>query len=206
MWNPFHRDWSILSEGDRSEFWSTGNRNALAGPGMPERKCGGTSPRSHKGTLVSGAFIPCRPTWGGTRVRAERSTKAQLIEELGTLRARLTVVERAVPERERAEVQHRESCEHMLASRLQSAREEQRAQTARRIRDELGHTLTALKKGLWWLQNMIARPGDLVTDAPMRGRVESMIELLEGAIQSLRNLATELRSAVLDLGLCESIE
>ena len=109
-----------------------------------------------------------------------------------------------VTERKRAEEDLRRSFEQLraLAAHLQSVREEERTRVAREIHDELGQALTAIKLDLTALLR------DLPTDQepPVR-HCQSILKLLDGAIQSVRRIATDLRPGVLDdLGLVAAVE
>lgn len=85
-----------------------------------------------------------------------------------------------------------------LTGHLQSAREEERKRIAREIHDQLGQQLTGLKMQL----NFLFRAGH--ADAAEQRAVE---EQIEGAIRSVRGIATQLRPGVLDsLGLIAAIE
>jgi PAS domain S-box-containing protein len=89
-----------------------------------------------------------------------------------------------------------------LAARLQSAREEERTRVAREIHDELGQALTAIKIDLAALIRDL--PGD---SRPQIHRSQSILKLLDEAIQSVRRIATELRPGILDdLGLVAAVE
>jgi PAS domain S-box-containing protein len=86
-----------------------------------------------------------------------------------------------------------------LAARLQSAREEERARAARDIHDELGQALTAIKLDLSSLFH------DLGADK--KAKSKRILKLVDGAIQSVRRISTELRPAVLDvMGLVAAME
>lgn len=103
-----------------------------------------------------------------------------------------------------AERKLRESHQRLrnLAERLQIIREEERATVAREIHDDLGQSLTALKMDLTWLKkNLVADKPDVLI------RVESMLDLTNASIQTVKKIATELRPGVLDdLGLISAIE
>jgi PAS domain S-box-containing protein len=89
-----------------------------------------------------------------------------------------------------------------VAARLQSVREEERARISREIHDQLGHQLTGLSLTLGWLR------GRLQADHQkgMVDRVDGMLTLLDGTMQSVRKITTDLRPAVLDhLGLAAAI-
>ena len=95
---------------------------------------------------------------------------------------------------------------HSLALRLELAREEERARVARELHDELGQVLTSLKLEFTWLvdqlRNSEPRPGIQLVN-----KLQSLIGLIEVSIQSVRQISSELRPAVLDhLGLREAIQ
>ena len=93
-----------------------------------------------------------------------------------------------------------------LALRLEVAREEERARVARELHDELGQVLTSLKLEFMWLVDELRRseprPGIQVVN-----KLQSLIGLIELSIQSVRQISSELRPALLDhLGLKEAIQ
>ncbi|MFH1943360.1 MAG: PAS domain S-box protein [bacterium] len=89
-----------------------------------------------------------------------------------------------------------------LTAHLQSVREEERANVAREIHDELGQSLTALKMDLFWMDQKI--PKD---ENALRQKILDMIELTDATIQSVKRISTELRPGLLDdLGLSAAIE
>jgi PAS domain S-box-containing protein len=94
-----------------------------------------------------------------------------------------------------------------LAAHLQSAREAERTHLAREIHDELGQYLTGLKMDVVSLEELIMQQG-AETDRPLLLRkLDAMSELLDTTVQSVREIASELRPAVLDsLGLLAAIE
>jgi signal transduction histidine kinase len=88
-----------------------------------------------------------------------------------------------------------------LTARLQAVREEERTYIAREVHDELGQALTGLKIDLAWLKSRVAdRPG-------LAERVQSVIVRIDGAMDTVRRIATDLRPSVLDdLGLVAAVE
>lgn len=85
------------------------------------------------------------------------------------------------------------------AARLEAAREAERRHIARELHDELGQLLTALKLDLGRLQSQL--------DPSLRRQTDSMSDLLDHTIKTVRRLATELRPQILDdLGLRAGLE
>jgi PAS domain S-box-containing protein len=88
-----------------------------------------------------------------------------------------------------------------LTARLQLVREEERTNLAREVHDELGQALTGLKIDLAWLKPRVADRPALVD------RVQSIIVRIDGAMDTVRRIATDLRPSVLDdLGLVAAVE
>jgi PAS domain S-box-containing protein len=106
-------------------------------------------------------------------------------------------------EMKRAEQALRASGEQFrnLAAHLQSVREEERARISREVHDELGQSLTAVKMDLAWLAGRLARG-----NVQMLQRIRSTVQLADSIIQAIRRISTELRPAVLDLGLAAAVE
>ncbi|MGH2523400.1 MAG: ATP-binding protein, partial [Anaerolineales bacterium] len=89
-----------------------------------------------------------------------------------------------------------------LALHLQAVREEERTHLAREVHDAVGQLLTGLKMDVAWLGHRLAEDG-----SPRVDKVREMTELLDSAIKSVRQIATELRPAILDdIGLAAAIE
>ncbi|MBA3971153.1 MAG: PAS domain-containing protein [Bacteroidetes bacterium] len=88
-----------------------------------------------------------------------------------------------------------------FAKHLHHIQEEERAHLAREIHDELGQELVGIKIGLSALvKNQNA--SEVVSE-----EIKTMMNTVDGTIQSLRKIATELRPGILDtLGLVPSIE
>ncbi len=113
-------------------------------------------------------------------------TQAKLIEE----------------ERERSRRQLRE-----LGLRNQSAREEERISVAREIHDELGQALTLFRIELTWLENRMAKVLSERGAEPVVRKIGQMKRMLDGTLQTVRRITTNLRPPVLDeLGLRAAIE
>ena len=90
-----------------------------------------------------------------------------------------------------------------LAASLQAAREEERADLARELHDDLGQTLTAIKLEL-------GRAADALKGAhlelPVMDRLQSLVGLVDIGVATVKRIATKLRPPALDhLGLAEAI-
>jgi len=91
---------------------------------------------------------------------------------------------------------------HALTAQLQSVREEERTGVAREIHDELGQALTAIKLDVTALVREL--PAD---QGPAVQRGQSILKLLDEAIQSVQRISTDLRPGILDdLGLAAALE
>jgi len=106
-------------------------------------------------------------------------------------------------ETKRAEKELRASSEQLrnLAAHLLSVREEERARISREVHDELGQSLTAVKMDLAWLAGRLPQ-----RNGPVLKRIRATRQLADSIIQSIRRISTELRPAVLDLGLAAAVE
>jgi PAS domain S-box-containing protein len=102
---------------------------------------------------------------------------------------------RDVTARKRAETDLRASRQRLrnLVARLQAIREEERTAIAREIHDELGQALTNLNMDVMWLAESLSASETAVQD-----RCRSMTTLVNGSIETIRDLSGRLRPAVLD--------
>ena len=115
---------------------------------------------------------------------------------------------RDVTERNLAEAQLRGSNDQLraLSSHLVSVREEERTRIALEIHDELGQALTAMKMELAWCEKKIVDAGEILS-GQLADKVNSMSDLVDTTIESVRRISTELRPPILDnLGLAAAIE
>ena len=121
---------------------------------------------------------------------------------LGNRRA-VCLIASDLSEAKRAEQELRASSEQLrnLAAHLLSVREEERARISREVHDELGQSLTAVKMDLAWLAARLPKRNGQTIE-----RIRSTRQLADSMIQSIRRISTELRPAVLDLGLAEAVE
>ena len=89
-----------------------------------------------------------------------------------------------------------------LASNLQTAREDERIRIAREIHDEIGQMLTGIKMDISLCEH-------LVRDNPtgIDEHVESLQELVDSTINTVRRISSELRPTILDdFGLTAALE
>ena len=89
----------------------------------------------------------------------------------------------------------------LLSSSRETTREEERKRMAREIHDELGQQLTALRMGISLLRLQFGKDQPLLV-AP----VQALMARVDETIQVVRNVATSLRPAALDMGLTSALE
>lgn len=87
-----------------------------------------------------------------------------------------------------------------LAAHRDAVREQERKRIAREIHDELGSLLTALKMDI-----SLARMSS-GEDAALQERLAQMRDLVDKTIQMVRQVATQLRPAALNLGIVPALE
>lgn len=109
-----------------------------------------------------------------------------------------------ITERKLAEVAIKQSEEQLrnLTTYLQKIGEVERTNIAREIHDELGLGLTVLKIDLSWLRKRLPE-----NEIPLHEKAETMTQLIDKTIQTVKKISTELRPGLLDdLGLAAAIE
>lgn len=102
-----------------------------------------------------------------------------------------------------AEMELRRSREQLseLSAHIQVVKERERTSIAREIHDDLGGTLTAVKIELLRLTNLLLPDQDALLNQSKL--IESMVD---GAIGTTRRISTDLRPAILDLGITAAVE
>jgi two-component system sensor histidine kinase UhpB len=114
---------------------------------------------------------------------------------------------RDITGRKQGEARLRDSRERLraLAARLQAIREEERANVAREIHDELGQALTCMKMDLWEIRE--GSSSDRVDKDAVLLKIEGVLGLIDATIDTVRRIASALRPGILDdLGLVPAIE
>jgi PAS domain S-box-containing protein len=144
---------------------------------------------------------------GEVRLQSRKGTSLSVHLSLNPLRLGSTravcLIASDLSETKRAEQELRASSEQLrsLTAHLQSVLEKERTRISREVHDELGQSLTAVKMDLAWLAGRLPQ-----TNGPMLERISSTRQLADSMIQSIRRISTELRPAVLDLGLAAAVE
>jgi signal transduction histidine kinase len=113
-------------------------------------------------------------------------------------------LESEIAERVRAEQDVRQSRQELrnLAAHLESVREQERADIAREIHDELGQSLTALKLDVHWVGSKAGAKSSAVA-----AKTKAMSAMIDETMQSVRRISAELRPKLLDdLGLSAALE
>jgi len=118
---------------------------------------------------------------------------------VGLTGASLDITDRV---REQARLEESQRDLRALALHADAVREEERAAMARNVHDDFGQVLTALKMDLRGLRRRAER-GDAIGP----GQFETLSELTDRLIATVRQVASDLRPPILEgLGLRESIE
>ena len=88
-----------------------------------------------------------------------------------------------------------------LSIRTEKVREEEKHEISRKVHDELGQLLTAMKMDLLQLDKKLPQE-----NSDLRQRTHSIVGLIDDTIKSVQGIAMELRPPILDaFGLCEAI-
>jgi PAS domain S-box-containing protein len=136
---------------------------------------------------------------GETRWVETRAERVEFDGEPASLVAALDVTDRRLMEEQLRVANERL---HLLAGRLLTARETERAGIAREMHDELGQALTSLQLDLAWLERRL--PPDAT---PSAERLRSMRQIVETTMGKVQRMSSSLRPSALDqLGLREAIE
>jgi PAS domain S-box-containing protein len=110
-----------------------------------------------------------------------------------------------ITEQQQSEESLRQSREQLraLAARQESALEAERSHISREIHDQLGQAFSALKMDLWWLNDRLPT----APEEELHHKMTAMSQLIDTSIRTVRDIATDLRPAMLDdLGLEPAIE
>src|SRR5689334_20496592 len=138
-------------------------------------------------------------------LKGERHIKVSLFPVHGPSRVdRATVVMHDVTDRKAGEMRLRDALTQLRAvsTRLNVAREQERARIAREIHDQLGQAITALKMDTAEVSRRLKR-GDV---EGAEARLAEMSSMIDGASEDVRRVATELRPVILDeMGLIAAI-
>jgi len=113
-----------------------------------------------------------------------------------------------IEDRKQAEEKLKETSDQLraLSARLESAREEEGTRIARELHDELGSALTSLKFDLELIKRDGFSSGSDADFSRLREKTETMMQLVDRTIDTVRRISSELRpSALDDIGLVAAI-
>ncbi|HVE53891.1 MAG TPA: PAS domain-containing sensor histidine kinase [Ramlibacter sp.] len=154
------------------------------------------------------------PILEGREVRGAVITFVDITERkraADALRQAKAQLEHRVAERTR-ELSEALARQRELSAYSEQVREEERTRIAREVHDELGSLLVALKMDVNWLHKRLADPPgatDAGADARerMRCKCGHMGRLIEGAVENVGRIITDLRPSILDhQGLWAALE
>ncbi|RJQ83912.1 MAG: PAS domain S-box protein [Desulfobacteraceae bacterium] len=126
---------------------------------------------------------------------------APLFDRIDNVKGGVAIAE-DITERKLLEFQLQNSLSRMrdYSARVVQAGEKERARIAREIHDSLGQSLTCFKMELEWLAGRMANPDH-------GQRIQTISEMVDQTIDSVRKICTELRPSVLEeLGLSAAVE
>ncbi len=114
----------------------------------------------------------------------------------------LKCIVRDITQRKNTESELKESQRllRQLSSQSTAAREAELKRIAREVHDELGQTLTALRMDISLLRIQFVEH-----EPAMAGMIKDMLMLVDKAITGVRNVATNLRPPILDMGVMAAI-
>lgn len=135
----------------------------------------------------------------------ERWGHMRLVPEFGTDGAVVSVlaITRDITERKLAERELEESRAQLrgLTARREQVREEERKYIAREVHDELGQILTGLQLNVLVLTRRFAAESE-----PLKVQLQETMALTDKALSVVRNVASALRPAALDMGVASALE
>ncbi len=89
-----------------------------------------------------------------------------------------------------------------LSEHLQTILEKEKKEISRRIHDDLGQQLTAMKMDLFWLHQRLSPDQPALSE-----KIKSITRLIDGTIHTIQNISKELRPPLLEhLGLTATLE
>ncbi|TDH28551.1 PAS domain S-box protein [Segetibacter sp. 3557_3] len=101
-----------------------------------------------------------------------------------------------------AELREKNEQLRQLSAHLQEIREEERANIAREIHDELGERLTGIRLDISWLQNHLPSSANEV-----QKKFPDLLQMVDDTIKTVRKISSDLRPSILDdFGLVDALE
>ncbi len=150
----------------------------------------------HMGMTATSEFKYKKPNGQVIRVEA-RGVKLVIGDK-----TYLKCVVRDITERKNTESELKEYQRLLRQMSTQSiaAREAEMKRIARELHDELGQTLTALRMDISLLRIQFSEH-----EPEMKGMIKDMLMLVDKAISGVRNVATNLRPPILDMGIMAAV-
>jgi len=108
-----------------------------------------------------------------------------------------------------SEIERQRLTEELLAliRRVAEENDEEKRRLSRDIHDQLGQELTALKLGLFWIENQIRKAPSFPSQSAVHEKIEHLLSLNTSIIEEVRDIAHALRPVVLDhVGLSAGLE
>jgi PAS domain S-box-containing protein len=129
-------------------------------------------------------------------------SKTKVYDKLGNVLG-LIGLAADITERNRLESSFKQTQSQLreLADHVEAWREEERKHIAREVHDELGQILTAFRMDVAWLDMLF---GEQIPE--LHKKTQDMATLLDMAVSSVHRIVSNLRPAVLDIGLVPALD
>ena len=154
----------------------------------------------HRKGFVRNLEIPYRKNDGTTFIGQLTATLSKDVESQPLIMG----IIRDITQRKQTEMELRASRKDLknLSEHLHTLLENEKKEISRRIHDELGQQLTALKMDLFWLNRRFSDRQPLLSE-----KIRAMSTMIDDTIHTVQNICEELRPALLDnLGLVPAME
>ena len=195
--NPGRNEYAVMLEGQDADWTNLGNQNSITFPILPP----GTYILRIRATHYNGIVHSFEQK---VTIQVDKFFYQRWYAILGAVLLLMLILFLLV--RIRLQKLHAKNAElREYSIYIQDAREQQRKEIAREIHDQLGQILTSLKFDAFWLRNAMKTSSDVLPE--MVERTNEMVNVMDSALDSVKNISTRLRPSALDsLGFSEALQ